>query len=293
MSFSSEIKEKLCSVSAECDNDTLAEVAGILRGSGAINQGVLRLTVSGEATAMRLAENIRDIFCDELCISHKGNSYITELSDAQSLERIEKAINTISLLKDECCINAFLRGVFLAGGSISDPEKSWHLEFDTHYKDEALIIEKLLEQRDIHCGVTERKGKHIVYIKDCDSIAAVLGRMGAGADALQLFGIQVERKMRNDINRRVNFENANLNKSVKAAYKSIEAVKLLKESGEWSGLPDVLKEIGELRVENLEMSLKQLGEMLDPPIGKSGVNHRLNRLIEAAENIGNNTEQDE
>ncbi|MDO5398362.1 MAG: DNA-binding protein WhiA [bacterium] len=185
----------------------------------------------------------------------------------------------------DCCERAFLRGAFIKGGSVSDPEKSWHLEFDTKHKIEADFISELLKKREIRCGISERKGRYIVYVKDCDSIAAALGTIGAGADALQLFSLQAERSMRNDINRRVNFESANLQKSVKAASKHIRAIKALKEAGKWEKLPDSLKEIGSLRIENRDASLKELGEMMNPPIGKSGVNHRLNRLLEAAEGL--------
>ena len=185
----------------------------------------------------------------------------------------------------DCCEKAFLRGAFIKSGSISDPKKSWHLEFGARHKAEADFIGALLKKREIRCGISERKGRYIVYVKDCDSIAATLGTIGAGADALQLFSLQAERSMRNDINRRVNFESANLQKSVRAASKHIKAIKKLKEAGKWESLPDALKEIGELRIENQDASLKELGEMLTPPIGKSGVNHRLNRLLEEAEGL--------
>lgn len=185
----------------------------------------------------------------------------------------------------ECCECSFLRGAFLKNGFVSDPEKSWHLEIDTRHRSEAELLSALLKKRDIHCGISERKGRYVVYVKDCDSIAATLGTIGAGADALQLFGIQTERSMRNDINRRINFESANLEKSIKAAYKHIKAVNELKAAGKWEKLPQSLKEIGELRVENPDISLKELGALLNPPLGKSGVNHRLNRLLEAADGI--------
>lgn len=185
----------------------------------------------------------------------------------------------------DCCERAFLRGAFIKGGSVSDPEKSWHLEFDTRHKNEADFISDLLKKREIRCGVSERKGRYVVYVKDCDSIAAALGTIGAGADALQLFSLQAERSMRNNINRRVNFESANLQKSVKAASKHVKAISALKKAGKWEKLPDSLKEIGELRINNPGASLKELGELMNPPIGKSGVNHRLNRLLEAAEEI--------
>lgn len=188
----------------------------------------------------------------------------------------------------ECCERAFLRGAFLKSGSVSDPLRSWHLEIDARRESEARLIADIMEKHEIHRGITERKGRYIVYVKDCDSIAAMLGTIGAGADALQLFGIQAEKSVRNDINRRVNFESANMKKSIKAASKYIKAVNKLKEAGKWESLPQILKEIGSLRVQYPDISLKELGELLSPPIGKSGVNHRLNRILRAAASLRDN-----
>lgn len=285
MSFSSDIKEKLCTVALRTDAEKTAEIAGCFRASGAVSDTGIRMSASSESFVERLGRNITDIFDTEALISKKGNSFWVEIEDKDAVGEIVSEILTEEFLCDEDCENAFLRGAFLSGGSVSDPEKSWHIEIDTHYISEAEFIAQLLEEREIRCGISERKGRYVVYSKDCDSIAAILGSMGAGADALGLFGIQVERRMRNDINRRVNFESANMDKSIKAASKHIYAVKKLKASGKWEKLPDVLKEMGELRLENPDVSLKVLGEMLNPPIGKSGVNHRLNRLLEAAEGL--------
>ncbi len=221
--------------------------------------------------------------CNHCAYAEAAGKLAVLIEEDGESEAFKKRMNSKDVSNDRCCERAFLRGAFIKGGSISDPEKSWHLEIDTHHNAEAEFIAEILRKNEIHCGISERKNKYVVYVKDCDSIAAVLGLIGAGADALQLFGIQTERSMRNDINRRVNFESANLEKSVKAASKHIRAVKALKNAGKWDKLPEVLKEIGTLRVENPDASLKELGEMLD--IGKSGVNHRLNRLLEAAEGL--------
>lgn len=286
MSFSSDIKEKLCSVKCSTDAQIMSEIAGAFRASGSVSEDGVTLSASSDIYSQRLSENIKHIFDAQVLISRKGNAVFVSVNESEAVGKIVSEILEEEFLCDEECENAFLRGAFLSGGSVSDPEKSWHIEFDIRYIEEAEFICELLEAREVRCGISERKGRYVVYSKDCDSIAAILGSIGAGADALQLFEIQVERRMRNDINRRINFESANLDKSIRAASKHIHAVKLLKASGKWENLPDVLKEIGELRVENPDVSLKQLGEMLDEPIGKSGVNHRLNRILEAAEGIG-------
>ena len=221
--------------------------------------------------------------CNQCAYAEAAGKLAVMIDNDGESEAFKYRMNYGDIEGADCCERAFLRGAFEKGGSVSDPEKSWHLEFSTHHNAEAKFIGELLKKRDIRCGISERKGRYVVYVKDCDSIAATLGTIGAGADALQLFGLQAERSMRNDINRRVNFENANLEKSVKAASKQVRAVKALKAAGKWEKLPDILKEIGELRTAHPDASLKELGEMMNPPIGKSGVNHRLNRLIEAAE----------
>lgn len=223
--------------------------------------------------------------CNQCAYAEAAGKLAVMIEDDGEYEAFKYRMNYGDIEGADCCERAFLRGAFIKGGSVSDPEKSWHLEIDARHKKEADFIAALFKKRDIRCGVSERKGRYVVYVKDCDSIAAVLGTIGAGADALKLFSLQTERSIRNDVNRRVNFESANLQKSVKAASKHIRAINALKNAGEWEKLPESLKEIGELRINNQGASLKELGEMMTPPIGKSGVNHRLNRLIEAAEGL--------
>ena len=280
MSFSSEIKERLYNVKTGCKSCAAAELSGLLCFSGAISENGLHFSTSNKCVADRLAEDMDECFGITPNISRKGGSgaFIFSSEDPKLLS----ALSSISYAESLCCQNAFVRGAFLGSGYISDPQKSWHLEFDTKIHEQALFLQKILAMRNVHSSITVRKDRCIVYIKDCDSIADVLAIIGADTDALGLFDIQIERRMRNDINRRINFESANLNKSAKASAKQIHAVKKIKQSGKWEKLPDVLKEIGELRIENPEANLKELGEMLDPPIGKSGVNHRLNRLLNIA-----------
>lgn len=223
--------------------------------------------------------------CNQCVYAEAAGKLAVMIEEDGEYEAFKERMNYGDIEGADCCERAFLRGAFIKGGSVSDPEKSWHLEIDAHHYKEADFIAELLKKREIHCGISERKGRYAVYIKDCDSIAAVLGTIGAGADALKLFNLQAERSVRNNINRKVNFESANLGKSIKAASKHIKAINAIKQAGKWDKLPEVLKEIGELRIENQEASLKELGEMINPPIGKSGVNHRLNRLLEAAQGL--------
>lgn len=284
MSFSSEIKERLYNIKTECESCAAAELSGLIRFSGALSENGLHFTTSNQFVAKKLTEDLNQCVKVSPHISQRGESgaFVFSIDDPDSIRKLDSILKSSKYTRRLCCQNSFVRGAFLGSGYISDPQKSWHLEFDTKLHNEALFLQEILSKRNIHSNITERKDRYIVYIKDCDSIADVLAIIGADIDALGLFDIQIERKMRNDINRRINFESANLNKSAKASAKQVHAVKKIKQSGKWEKLPEVLKEIGELRIENPEANLKELGEMLDPPIGKSGVNHRLNRLMNIA-----------
>ncbi len=182
-----------------------------------------------------------------------------------------------------CCASAYIRGAFLGHGSVSDPQKSYHLEFITKNANEADFLCNLLFLNRLTPKLMQRKNYVIVYIKEANQIADLLGLMGDSADAFEFFGVQIEKDMRNNINRKVNFENANADKVAKAASKHLVAIKKIKLAKKWHDLPDTLKEIGDLRQRYPEDSIKKLGERLDPPIGKSGVNHRLERILQIAE----------
>lgn len=265
MSFSSDIKEHISKAKHVCKGCVLAELSAFLYFSGNGADNGFYLGSSLPFVEDRLRYDLRKGFYRQ---------------------PLDEVIPQIPLPADaaerRCCKDAFIRAAFLSCGYISDPQKSWHLEFDTRSLENAQFLQEILEKRGVSSKLSERKERFLVYIKDCDSIADVLALIGADTESFALFEIQIERRMRNDINRRINFESANLNKSAKAAIRHINAVRKIKDAGEWEKLPEVLKEIGELRAQHPEVSLKELGEMLSPPIGKSGVNHRLNRLLEIA-----------
>ena len=190
-----------------------------------------------------------------------------------------------SIIPFECCRKAFLEGAFLGGGSVNDPSKNYHLEFTTKTKLYAEDVMKVLELEGIFAKLTERRGRYTVYIKDYESIAAVLGLIGAGAEALELYNVSVEKEMRNEANRIKNCDIANLDKQSRAASKQLAAIRKIENTIGLEALSDVLREMAEVRKEYPDDAISELGEKLNPPIGKSGVNHRLKRLIETAENI--------
>jgi len=188
-------------------------------------------------------------------------------------------------LADSCCCGAFLRGVFLACGTISTPQKHYHLELVVPYKRLSMDLMKLMQELDLRPKYINRKGCHVVYLKDSEEIEDMLTAIGATGASLELMGVKIHKDMRNRVNRRLNFETANIGRTVDAALEQTQAICKIEAHGGLSSLPEPLRGLAELRRENPEASLRELSELLSPPISRSGVNHRLNKIIEFAENI--------
>lgn len=289
MSFSSDIKSRL--IENKSDKKSLMAYALGLIGFGAeLRADSVRFTTENESVAKSIQKDLYELFKID-CICEEVRGYRITIKDKK--EKILVKIAEFADLSVSDCIKSnmpeesekksFITGAFMTGGSVSDPKKSYHIEFVTRYREFSIVLQEILKSFGLNARITERKGQFIVYVKEYEAIAFILGLIGAGSAALELYTVQVEKEMRNDINRRINFETANVDKITKAAAKQIQAINVLMKNGKFEKLPEVLKEIGRLRKDNPEASLKQLGEMLSPPIGKSGVNHRLERIIEIAE----------
>lgn len=287
MSFSSDIKEKLSKAEFGCPGCVAAELAGILRLAGKLSEDKIKFTTENKAVANRINKDLSEGFGLEYCTLQKESAKACQflIDDIFTVENITERIMNWDISPFACCCKSYIRGAFLGGGSVSNPEKSYHLEFDAKNKEEAEYLSNMLEEQGFANKITYRKGHYIVYIKECEVIADVLGYIGAGNSALEMFAIQIEKEMRNSINRRVNCENANADKAARASGRHLVAIKKIQELKQFDKMPEVLQEIARLRMEYPEDSLKELGEKTDPPIGKSGVNHRLNRILEFAENI--------
>jgi DNA-binding protein WhiA len=196
-------------------------------------------------------------------------------------------INTI--LKKVCCRKSFLRAAFLSGGSISDPEKTYHLEIASKNAYSTEIIKELLKDYGINVKIITRKGNYVAYIKEGENIVDFLNIIGAHGALMELENVRILKEMRNGVNRIVNCETANLGKTVNASVRQVDNIRLIETSIGISNLPKNLVDIAKLRLENSELSLKELGEMLSPKLGKSGVNHRLRKLDELADEIRERT----
>ena len=187
--------------------------------------------------------------------------------------------------QDEQIARLCIREAFIKSGSVNDPNKKYHLEIMFKTKKKAEEMQQLLNNFDIHARIIKREKEYMLYIKEGEEISNFLALIGANSSVLKFEEVRVLKETRNDINRLVNCETANLNKTINAAVKQIEDIKLIKKKHKFSSLPENLQEIAELRITNPDVSLIELGKMLSEPIGKSGVNHRLKKLSEIAEDL--------
>lgn len=200
----------------------------------------------------------------------------------QSVDRVTQEEGQES---SQCCSKMFLRYVFLGGGSIVNPQRGYHLEITASRESVADRIVAVMESYDLKPGMIGRKQFCVVYLKEADQIAEFLGLVGAHTAMLKLESIRIIKGMRNKVNRLINCETANINKSINASLKQIENIVLIQRTIGLDCLPESLSEIAVLRLENPEASLKELGELLNPPVGKSGVNHRMRKIEKIAKEI--------
>lgn len=228
-------------------------------------------------------------------MSVRGHQYLVYLLDPEDALTFFKALKLLEgkllvhelIVQRSCCRRAFLRGLFLACGSITDPGRGYHLEITLDNQGRAREVVRLLMSFSIEAKIVERKKNYIVYLKEGARIVDFLNVMEAHVALMEFENVRILKEMRNSINRKVNCETANIKKTVSAAARQIEDIQYIKDTSGFGTLPKGLAQIANLRLEHAEVSLKELGEMLVPPIGKSGVNHRLRKLSEIAENLRN------
>lgn len=311
MSFSSTTKNELSRIKSEGPCCQMAELSALIRTSGAIKlKGLsrtdLHILTENPAIARLIFTffkknfNIHtDVVVQKNKTLKKGNAYEIQIEDAGEILKALGILVDVDgffgindqvpefLVKETCCKRAYIRGAFLGGGSVSDPEKGYHLEFITHSEDYGESLRALINGFGLESKLIDRKSNHIVYIKEGDQIVDLLNIIGAHRALLDFENVRIVKQMRNDVNRLVNCETANLNKTVNAAMRQVQDIELIKSRVGLGALPDGLSQLAELRLEQPEASLKELGEMLDPPVGKSGVNHRFKKIHKFAESLVN------
>ncbi|MBP3463841.1 MAG: DNA-binding protein WhiA [Clostridia bacterium] len=276
MSFSSEVKEELSKINTFAKKELLeAELIGYLLSSNIKQEeNNIEFFTENEFNIERIYKILfkLDIEYDP---ETKGKTYVAKIE--------EPKIRTVEMLEKDDEKKALVRGIFLGSGSVNNPNKKYHLEILLNNRDVAQYIQNILKEANIKTKILEKN--NTIYIKEGEEISKFLAFIGAQKSVLKFEEIRVMKDLRNNVNRQVNCETANLNKTVGAAVIQIEAINFLKKMKKYEELPDSLIEIAELRIEYPEMSLKDLGKQLESPIGKSGVNHRLKKIVEIADEI--------
>lgn len=307
MSFASEVKKELTQMESD-DCCVKSEVAAFIRMNGALSfsnkQLSLDVQTENAAIARRLYTNLRRLYPYkvELLVRKKmrlkkNNVYICRvregarplLEDLQIIKGTFQFENEIpkSLIQKKCCQRAYLRGAFLAGGSINNPEtSSYHLEISSIYREHSESLVELMNKFYLNAKSIERKKGYIAYLKEAEKISDFLSIVGAHVSLMRFEDVRIVRDMRNSVNRLVNCETANLNKTIGAAQRQVENIKFIQNTIGLDQLPDRLQEIARLRVEHQDITLKELGELVSGgKVSKSGVNHRLRKIEEIAENL--------
>lgn len=312
MSFSAKVKSEVCRIGELTREEAKAELAAVMKVSGTLSLGSnkqlsFRVTTENPSIARRIFKLLKQYFNihTKLLVKRsnsfkKNNIYMVVITEEMGVRSLLKEMGVLSssegiisldygipmvLLENDDCKKAYIRGSFLGGGSISNPEKTYHVEFVTHNSDYAEEVSRLINSYSISSKVIQRKGSHIIYIKEGEQIVDLLNIIGAHTSLLELENVRIMKEMRNNVNRLVNCETANLSKTVNAAIRQVESIKLIQEELGLQRLPKNLREIAELRLVYPDESLKELGDLLNPPVGKSGVNHRLRRIEKIAEEL--------
>ncbi len=315
MSFSSDVKEELADIISPARHCRIAELAAIFALAGRARSagvgGAARVTMRTEnfALAKKAYALLKGTFgarVDVMAKSHKSGAAATDfflaVAGGWDSERILKALKIVDddgnfaadiskvdykIIQSGCCRRAFLRGVFMAAGSVTDPKKAYHLEIAVPSRGLAAQVKEIISSFMIDAKIVVRKKYYVTYIKEGEQIVDFLNVIGAHLALMDFENVRIVKEVRNSVNRRVNCETANIGKTVDASARQIEDIKYIQRNMGFSKLSDGLREIAMLRLEHPESSLQELGGMLDRPIGKSGVNHRLRKLSSMADEMRN------
>ena len=296
MSFSSDVKKELAGQINAGRHCRLAELAAIISYAGKIRMKKGSIALSIETDNPLLKEKYEKL----LALLFKIKLSENELMDADVLKVLESVkmwderrgcfcnMEEVDgmLIMQTCCRRAFIRGAFLASGSMSDPNKAYHFEVVCHGMQQAEQLQNTMNGFEVDAKIVVRKKNHVVYVKEGAHIVDLLNVMEAHVALMNLENVRIMKEMRNSVNRQVNCETANISKTVNAAVRQIEDIEYIRAKKGLESLPDNLKEIALLRLEYPDVSLKELGTYLAPPVGKSGVNHRLRRITEIAAEMG-------
>lgn len=292
MSFSLEIKNELARVPINKKCCACAELYGLLLYGGEFGCTRIRLAFRNPAVKKRAEQlfyrvvGIKAEFCGKnggFSLNIEQPEIIKKVYEVFGYDYINAPLHiNFGILEEECCRAAFLRGAFLSGGSVTNPEKKYHWELASHHAGISREMLSLMPELGFFPKMLKRKNDYIIYFKDSTVIEDLLTCMGAGLSAVSIMQIKVEKEIRNGINRCMNCDDANITKTITAAAKQIRAIEKLKSDGRFYDLPENLRITAELRAANPELTLRELLELFDPPISKPGLSHRLNKLVQLA-----------
>lgn len=310
MSFSSNVKNEISTQFGDTRHCNIAEISAIINMCGhiIIRYGIINIRVQTENIIVAqkyylLIKKVFNINCD---VSIRKNSQLNSNSmhtviiknttyaqkiltctGILSYDSITYNTNHIEpmVVKKLCCKRAYIRGAFLCCGSLSNPEKTYHLEFVSTNYQFSVELKNLINNFDMDAKIIERKNHYIVYLKEGEKIVDLLNVIGAHISLMDLENVRIIKDVRNSINRIVNCETANLSKTIHASIKQLEDIEYIQNTIGLNNLPELLQEVASKRLKFPEASLKELGEMLCPVVGKSGINHRLRKISNIAESI--------
>ena len=312
MSFSSSVKDELSRQMPGARHCQIAETAAILSLCGRVKISAsdhfwIEIHTENVAVARKYFTLLKKTFNIRTDVSirsginpGRSRTYIVAVREHEEALKVLQAVKLINsqgeigenlslirnvVLQNACCRRAFIRGAFLAAGSISAPEKFYHFEIVCPTEPKAEQLKNIIATFDIEAKIVPRKKYYVVYIKEGSQIVDILNVMEAPVSLMELENIRIVKEMRGSVNRQVNCETANINKTVSAAVKQIEDIRFIQSVAGLSGLPESLQEMARIRLERPEATLKELGEALEPPVGKSRVNHRLRKLSLVAEEL--------
>ncbi|MGI6751218.1 MAG: DNA-binding protein WhiA [Anaerovoracaceae bacterium] len=312
MSFSAETKRELSRVETEKKCCAPAEIAGFIRVCGLINMDhsgevSLKLTTENPAIARLYLKKIRGYFkvhanlhIGKSKVLKKGHTYEIAIDGKDGAEQILREVGILrvkegydyiasdiyeEIIKRKCCKKAYLRGVFIGAGTISDPEKGYHLEMVVDNEILASDLRRLINSFGLRSKIVKRRKHYVVYLKEAEQIIDFLNILGAHGQLLEIENIRILKDIRNRTNRIVNCESANLDKTVNTAYRQIESIKTIEKLAGLDSLSPRLAEAADLRLKNPQASLEELASMTNPPVKKSGIYHRLRKIDEIAEKL--------
>ena len=297
MSFSYDTKTELCRLTPESNCCAVAECYGMLLYCNTFSAREIRIITGNQRLGQRMTQQFQRAFSITFDILPEQNRTGKQAYIINNQDKLSRVFETygaspesllahhvnLGVLEEECCRRSFVRGAFLTGGAITDPAKSYHLELVTDHYNVSRETYSLLLDEGFLPKETARGGNYILYFKQSSAIEDFLALIGAPLHAMELMSAKIEKDMRNSVNRKVNCDTANVTKTIDAAAAQIEAIKRIETAGEFEALPEKLRQTAVLRMQNPELSIKDLAEMSTPPVTKSCLNHRLRKIVEISQ----------